>query len=142
MLKSKKIRPEETRFSPKDANGEIQITLHTGSARWNDYRKKWVFVGNRYGAPGSNLGEVWYAEADQPTGPYGKAVRVAVHDRQTFYNVAHYPFLDREGGRTIHFEGTYTNEFSGNTEKTARYNYNQILYRLDLDGESLKILRK
>jgi hypothetical protein len=37
-----------------------------------------------------------------------------------------------DGGRTIHFEGTYTNDFSGNPYKTPRYNYNQVLYRLDL----------
>ena len=41
---------------------------------------------------------------------------------------------DRAVGRLIHFEGTYTNDFSGNPDKTARYNYNQVLYRLDLDN--------
>ena len=101
-----------------------------------------MFVGNRFGGPTSPLGEVWYAEADHPAGPYLRTVRVAIHDRQTFYNVAHFPFLDRDGGRTIHFEGTYSNEFSGNPEKTARHNYNQILYRLDLEDEGLKVLRK
>jgi hypothetical protein len=83
------------------------------------------------------LGEVWYAEANDPTGPFAKAVRVATHDRQSFYNVCHHSFLDREGGRLIHFEGTYTNEFSGNPEKTPRYNYNQVLYLLDLDAAAL-----
>jgi hypothetical protein len=50
----------------------------------------------------------------------------------------HHDFLDREGGRVIHFEGTYTHEFSGNPDKTPRYNYNQILYRLDLDAPGLR----
>jgi len=52
--------------------------------------------------------------------------------------VSHHAFLDRDGGRAIHFEGTYTNDFSGNAEKTPRYNYNQILYRLDLGAEALR----
>jgi hypothetical protein len=38
----------------------------------------------------------------------------------------------------IHFEGTYTNEFSANPEKTPLYNYNHILYRLDLAGAAVK----
>ncbi len=31
------------------------------------------------------------------------------------------------------FEATYTKEFSGNAEATPRHDYNQVLYRLDLD---------
>ena len=92
----------------------------------------------RHGGKSSHLGEVWYSEADHPTGPFPTAVKVLTHDRQTFYNVVHHQFLDRDGGRTIHFEGTYTNDFSGNPEKTPRYNYNQMLYRLDLDAAGLK----
>lgn len=38
----------------------------------------------------------------------------------------------------IHFEGTYTNDFSGNPEKTPRYNYDQVLYRLDLGTGALR----
>lgn len=36
------------------------------------------------------------------------------------------------GGRVIFFEGTYTHTFSGNPEPTPRYDYNQVLYKLDL----------
>ena len=89
----------------------------------------------------SHLGEVWYAEAKHPTGPFSTAVKIATHDRQTFYNVGHHAFLDRDGGKTIHFEGTYTNDFSGNPEKTPRYNYNQVLYRLDLGSEAVMSLK-
>jgi hypothetical protein len=32
----------------------------------------------------------------------------------------------------IYFEGTYTHDFSGNPETTPRYEYNQVMYRLDL----------
>jgi hypothetical protein len=97
-----------------------------------------VLVAGQVGGKSSLLGEVWYAEAAHPTGPFARAVRVVSHDRQSFYNVCHHAFLDRDGGRVIHFEGTYTNTFSGNPERTPRYDYNQILYRLDLDTEGLR----
>lgn len=32
----------------------------------------------------------------------------------------------------IHFEGTYTTMFSGNKQPTPRWEYNQVLYQLDL----------
>ena len=44
-------------------------------------------------------------------------------------------------GRIIHFEGTYTYDFSGNPDKTPRYNYNQVLYRLVPDLYGLLHLR-
>jgi len=64
-------------------------------------------------------------------------VKVATHDRgansdYTFYNPTSHPFFDDEGGRFVYFEGTYTNTFSGNSTQTPLYDYNQIMYRLDL----------
>ncbi len=134
-----KLKLEFARFCPSNAADPAgQVVLHSGSVRWNDWRKCWVLLAGQLHGTASLLGEVWYAEAESPTGPFSKAVKVLTHDRQTFYNVCHHPFLDRDGGRTIHFEGTYTNDFSGNPEKTARYNYNQVLYRLDLADAALQ----
>jgi len=45
--------------------------------------------------------------------------------------------FDRDGGRVIFFEATYTNTFSGNPDQTPRYNYNQIMYQLDLSDPRL-----
>ncbi len=141
-VKAAKIKPENARFCPADANHPSKrIVLHSGTVRWNKYRRRWVMLAGEIGGNSSLLGEVWYAEADHPTGPFTKAVKVVTHDRQTFYNVCHHAFLDRDGGRTIHFEGTYTNDFSGNPHRTPRYNYNQMLYRLDLDAPALKPAR-
>jgi len=39
----------------------------------------------------------------------------------------------------IFFEGTYTHSFSGNPEQTPRYDYNQVLYKLDLDDPRLAL---
>ncbi|MBP86631.1 MAG: hypothetical protein CMJ64_07945 [Planctomycetaceae bacterium] len=47
--------------------------------------------------------------------------------------------LDKDGGRVIFFEGTYTNMFSGNNDQTPRYNYNQIMYKLDLSDPRLRL---
>jgi hypothetical protein len=134
-----KLKPQDARFYPADAAAPAdRIQLHSGSVRWNAYRRRWLLLaGQVYGKP-SMLGEVWYAEADHPTGPFTRAVRVLSHDRQSFYNICHHTFLDRDGGRLIHFEGTYTHEFSGNPERTPRYDYNQILYRLDLNAPALR----
>lgn len=138
-VKEGRIKPEHARFCPRDAaNPGDRAVLHSGSVRWNAFRKRWVLVAGEIGGKPSLLGEVWYAEAPHPTGPFPMAVKVVTHDRQTFYNVCHHAFLDRSRGRVIYFEGTYTNDFSGNPEKTPRYNYNQVLYRLDLDSPALR----
>jgi hypothetical protein len=138
-LRAGKLKPQDARFLPADASAPAtRIVPHSGSVRWNAHRKRWVLVAGQVGGKSSRLGEVWYAESRDPTGPFTRAVKVVTHDRQTFYNVCHHAFLDRAGGRVIHFEGTYTNDFSGNPDKTPRYNYNQILYRLDLGAEALR----
>jgi hypothetical protein len=87
----------------------------------------------------SALGEVWYAEADTPVGPWAYAVKVVTHDRYSFYNPKQHPMFDRDGGRAIYFEGTYSHTFSGNPHPTPRYDYNQILYKLDLSDPRLAL---
>ncbi|MFO0810584.1 MAG: hypothetical protein U0746_18305 [Gemmataceae bacterium] len=141
-VKSGKLKPEHARFCPANAAVPAErVVLHSGTVRWNAHRQRWVLVAGQVGGKTSFLGEVWYAEATRPTGPFLKAVKVTSHDKQTFYNVCHHAFLDRDNGRTIHFEGTYTAEFSGNPERTPRYDYNQVLYRLDLDAPALQPAR-
>lgn len=142
LIKQGAIVAKEARFLPEDADHAGQrVELHTGSVKWNTHRKKWVMIAvetayQRAGSP-SPLGEVWYSEADAPEGPFLKAVCIVTHDKQTFYNPVHHEFMDEDGGRTIYFEGTYTNQFV-NSPPTPLYEYNQIMYRLDLDHPRLK----
>lgn len=139
LFKAGKLKPEAARYDLRDAAGKV-VVLHRASVKWNDYRKKWILIGNEEGnreSP-SNLGEVWYAEAEQVTGPWVKAVKVASHPKYSFYNPRHHAELDQEGGRFIYFEGTYTHTFSGNPTPTPRYEYNQIMYRLDLGDKRLR----
>mgnify|MGYP003548053050 CR=1 FL=1 len=133
------IQPQHARFCPENSqDAQERILLHSGTVRWNPYRNRWILIAGQAGGKPSFLGEVWYAEAKDPTGPFRKAARLITHDRMTFYNVCHHPFLDSEDGRIVHCEGTYTHDFSGNPDKTPRYNYNQVLYRLDLSHKNLR----
>ena len=89
-----------------------------------------------YGKP-SVFGEVWYAEAETPTGPWGKAVKVLSHRNYTFYNPRVDCELTPEKSSVLLFEGTYSQTFADRPLPTPRYDYNQILYRLDLGDPAL-----
>ena len=108
-----------------------EVRPHGGSVCWNAYRKRWLAILLEVGGR-SYLGEVWLAEADTILGPWAYARRIVTHDRYSFYNVVQHSFLDREQGRFVYFEGTYTDFLVEHPDTTPRYNYNQILYRLDL----------
>ena len=66
------------------------------------------------------------------TAPWVDAVKIVTHHDYSFYNPKHHIEFDAQGGRQIYFEGTYTRTFSSNPLPTPRYDYNQIMYRLDL----------
>jgi hypothetical protein len=134
LVKAGKMKADEAWLRPTDASTGDPIRLHAGSVAWNAYRNKWVMVAHENGGKPSMLGEVWYLEADAPEGPWAKAVKIVTHDRYSFYNVVHHPFFDQENGRYIYFEGTYTAQFSREGGQTPRYDYNQIMYKLDCDG--------
>jgi hypothetical protein len=141
LLKSGKMPAEKARYQLLDIQSNEPITLHGGSISYNDYRNKWILLALQSGdrkAP-SHLGEVWYAEADSPTGPWTKAIKIASHPNYSFYNPRLHDFFSQEGGRIIYFEGTYTHTFSGNPKTVPRYEYNQLLYRLDLGDPRLNI---
>lgn len=132
------IKPEECRVTPEDVATKQRVTLHEGSVCWNEFRKRWVLIAVQQGGRQSFLGEIWYAESAAPTGPWKRAVKIVTHDRYSFYNPAQHPFFDGDGGRLIHFEGTYSFTFSGRESRTPHYDYNQILYRLDLADPRLR----
>ena len=127
------LKPQRTFESTSNA---VPVKPHSGAIAWNEYRKRWVTVFVEGDGKPSRLGEVWYAEGKMPTGPWGKAVKVLTHDNYTFYNPRLHPEFTPEGSPILVFEGTYTEEFANRPEPTPRYNYNQILYRLDLDDSA------
>lgn len=132
LLAAGQIRPEEARFLPKDVVEGQTVLLHSGSMSWSEYRGRWMLIAVQVFGSSSLLGEVWFSESESPVGPWRYARKIVTHDQYSFYNPVHHPFLDRDGGREIYFEGTYTAAFSGTSQLTPRYDYNQIMYRLDL----------
>jgi hypothetical protein len=121
-----------------DVQSGRAITPHGGSVYFNAHRRKWMAIFLQAGGESSYLGEVWYAEADTPVGPWAYARKVVTHNKYSFYNPKQHPYFDQDGGRTIYFEGTYSWTFSGSEERaTPRYDYNQIMCRLNLDDPRL-----
>ena len=89
-----------------------------------------------FGKP-SSFGELWYAEAENPLGPWGPAIKILSHENYTFYNPRIHPEFTEPDSPVLLFEGTYTMQFANKPAITPRYDYNQILYRLDLDDPAL-----
>jgi len=123
----------------RDPGGGETIEAHGASSRtWNAYRQRFSEIVQQIGGASSFLGDVWYAEGDTPMGPWVYARKVVTHDDYTFYNPRQHPFFDQQDGRRIYFEGTYVTTFaSQNAVPTPRYEYNQVMYRLDPDDPQL-----
>lgn len=140
-LKAGRIKESEARVLPVDVVSGRRIHLHYGSTHWNSRMGRWlvIFVEKNGASP---LGEVWIASSLNPTGPWLKARKILTHDRYSFYNPVQHEFFDSADGRFLYFEGTYANTFSGNPDATARYDYNQLMHRLDLDDPRLMALRQ
>lgn len=137
------MKPDETPFRLRDPDTGKVVLLNSSSCFWNEYRRRYVMIACEVlGA--TVLGEIWYSEADHPEGPWMHARKIITHankkgDAHDFYNPTQHPFFDQKGGRLIYLEGSYVNTFSGNPHPTPYYEYNQIMYRLDLDDPRLKL---
>lgn len=114
-----------------------EVVPHSGSLAWNPYRKKWIAVFMEHFGKPSGFGEVWYVEGTGPLGPWGRAVKIVSHDNYSFYNPKLHPEFSADGSTDLYFEGTYAAMFAQRAEPTPRYDYNQILYRLDLTHPAL-----
>ena len=139
LLAAGKIKADDAWFRLRDVETKKPVRLHGGSVAYNAFRRRWIAIAVEAGGASSFLGEIWYSEADKPEGPWLWARKIVTHDRYSFYNPKHHPFFDQEGGRIIYFEGTYTITFSRESDPTPRYDYNQVMYRLDLSDERLKL---
>lgn len=143
LISAGKMKRDESPQRLHDVETGKPVLINNCSCFWNEYRKKYVTIAAQ--ALGSTvLGETWYSESDHPEGPWVNARKIITHVDQKngphdFYNVTQHPFFDREGGRVIYLEGTYVNTFSGNPRVTPYYEYNQIMYRLDLSDPRLKL---
>ncbi|MBI5759308.1 MAG: hypothetical protein HZA46_12390 [Planctomycetales bacterium] len=131
LIDSGQLKPHEALLQLRDRDTGAAVLAHAGSVTWNAHRRRFgMITGQSFGS--SFLGETWYAEADTPVGPWVYATKIVTHDDYSFYNPKQHPFFDEKHGLAIYLEGTYTHTFSGNKDPTPRYDYNQIMYRLDL----------
>ena len=142
LVKSNAIRPDESPYQFKDADSGKTITVAGGGVAWNNYLKCWLYVfGEKHGD--TLVGEVWISTANSPEGPWTACKKVATHamekNNNDFYNVVQHYQLARENGRYVYFSGTFVNTFSGNPWPTPYYNYNNIVYRLDMSDLRLKL---
>jgi hypothetical protein len=136
----KALEEETSKPYVYDIESGKEILSHNGTVYFNDYRQRWVAIFVQHFGESSFLGEVWCAEADTPVGPWGYARKIVTHNKYSFYNPKQHLHFDRDGGRFIFFEGTYSHTFSGSPENaTPRYDYNQIMYRLDLADPRLTL---
>jgi hypothetical protein len=138
LIAEKRIRAGESPVHLIDIEtGKPVLTQH-GSVYWNDHRQRWVMViSQSFGS--SMLGEIWFAEAARPEGPWAYARKIVTHNDYSFYNPKQHPYFAKDDGRTLFFEATYTSSFSGNKHPTPLYDYNQIMYRLQLDDPRLNL---
>ena len=132
LFNAGKLKESELRYVPTDVDGGKPICMQGGSVSFNAYRKKWVAIAGQKAGSSSFLGEIWLTEADHPEGPWLKTKKIVTHNKYSLYNPVQYSFFEREGGRLIYFSGTYATTFSRYGDPVPRYDYNNIMYRLDL----------
>jgi hypothetical protein len=133
LIRAGKLKAEESWHYLLDYETGKPLTRQLESVAWNEFRHRWIaFFADK-------SGEVWFGEADTPLGPWGYGRRIVTHGNYNFYNIAYHPFFDQQGGRLAYFEGTYTAAFSDAKQKTPRYDYNQLMYRVALDDPRLTL---
>ena len=133
LIAAGKLKPGESWIDLSDFETGKRIDAGCGSVCWNDFRQRWILLST------AKTGEIWFAEADTPAGPWAYARRVLTHGDYNFYNPTQHPFFDQAGGRLIYFEGTYSDYFSAARAPTPRYDYNQLMYCLALDDPRLAL---
>lgn len=129
LIRKGLIKPQESWIYLHNVEDGMPIKTansFNGSVAFNEYLQRWIMIA--MGQPG----EIWFSVADTPTGQWVYARKIVSHNNYNFYNPAHHPFFDRQNGRIIYFEGTYTAAFSSAKVETPGFDYNQIMYRLDL----------
>lgn len=135
------IESTERWFVMRDVKTGKELNPHHHSIQWNPYRNRYVglFVAqlaqssSSVAAHNSFLAQVWYGEADTVMGPWAYFEKVVDVGDYSYYNPLHNPYFNQAGGRIIYFEGTYTDFLRRSQAMRPRYNYNQVMHKLDLD---------
>lgn len=142
LLESTSMTREDGLFHLTDVRTGQSILGMGGTVNWNEYRDKWIMVFTE--ALGrSKHGEVWYAEADSPLGPWVYARRIATHRQSTrFAREFTYAFpklhsyFQKQKGETVFFSGTF-GKFLTESAPVPRYEMNEMMYGLDVTQRGL-----
>ncbi len=137
LIAAKSLPASAARGQLTDVISRQSIVLHSGSVQWNAFRKRWIMLASASLAS-SDAGDVWYAEAAAVSGPWGKVLRIVSHGAARFEAPCHHAFFDQKNGQLIYFEGGFASAVGG--DRVPRYDRNQLMYRLDLADERLKVL--
>jgi hypothetical protein len=142
LVNAGKIQRADALYQLIDVDTAQPIKVAGSGIAWNGYLKRWTLLFNQKDGD-SNLGEMWFATANAPEGPWREAKKVATHalpkNNNDFYNPAQHEELQEQEGKIIYFEGTFVNSFSGNPTPTPYYDYNNIMYRLDVSDPRLAL---
>lgn len=138
LIADGKMTASEGFFQLRNVDTDKAVQPGPGSVEWSAFRRRWVMIVKEDEGV-SNHGTLWFAEADTQLGPWVYAKRILRHDYYNFYNPLQHKFFDEDNGRVIFFEGTYSDFFDAGGPLTPRYNYNEIMYRLDLSDPRLAL---
>ena len=128
------IKKEEAYFMQLKDTNQKKVILHRGTIKYNPYKKKFILIGTQLGGDSSQIGEIFYSESNTIIGPWRWAVKIISHKNIDFYNPAHHDFFDKENGKIIFIEGTYTRTFDKLGIPTPMYDYNQQFYKLNISS--------
>lgn len=144
------IRAEESTYRLVDIDTGRRFNAAQVAIAWNSYLNLWVNIIQEHMGD-TTAGEIWFSTARSPEGPWTNAKKVATHymNNQSYKNnsndlynpVQHYELQGPEhgDGRYVYFSGTFVNTFSGNMWSTPLYNYNNLMYRLDVNETALQL---
>jgi hypothetical protein len=139
-LRARRLPPREALFGQvRDIASGKPVTVHANSTLASPFRGRFLRVFTELDGSPSRLGEIWYVEGDTPMGPWFLARKIVSHRSYSFYNPFLHPYFSQRGGRTLFFEGTYTAAFAREAQPTPRYDYNQIMRRIDLEDPRLML---
>ena len=154
LLAGSAIAPEDFLYQLKDVVTGNTILPDGGSINFNAYRNRWIMLLTQRNGD-SKRGECWYFEGDTPLGPWIYGCRILSFRRFiaagavtggvptyedtgiSFYDLYHHPEFDKNAGRTIFFEGTWSLKDGNAKVPVPQYESNQVMYKLELDDSSL-----
>lgn len=146
LVQHGKLRPSERRTVVYADDG-AELTLAGGSVHWNGFKQKYIaIIGATPGpvpdalhsvasAPKPSFdGEIYYAESDSLTSGWSNATLVITHSESEMscYNPLQLPMYDDDEAGRIYITCTFVNSFSGVVHKQEKYDYNNMVFGLDL----------